>query len=183
MHFDVLYIIIIVRCITLPFRAKGKDPSMNQSPKNAPVALDVLRKLAVSASCVFTALTLILLFVQWLIEMNLEKSINAKVFLMLLPLSLCIAGADMIRTTDKLPSGGKLVLHPLLCMSGIFLVYLPYMTANDFPAGTVLVHMVFFAAIYGVVTAVVCLISMIKKRKKEKKQEKPYQSQFNIDKK
>lgn len=155
---------------------------MNQSPKSTPPALTLLRKLVVSACCVFTALTLLLLFVQWLIEMNLEKSINAKVFLMLLPLSLCIAGADMIRKTDKLPAGGKVVLHPLLCMSGIFLTYLPYMTANDFPAGTVLVHMVFFAAIYGVVTAAVCLISMATGKKKAKAEEEPYQSQFKRDK-
>ena len=156
---------------------------MNQSPKNASPVLTVLHKLAVGASCVFTALTMLLLFIQWLIEMNLDKSINAKVFLMLLPLSFCIAGADMIRKTDKLPAGGKVILHPLLCMGGIFLAYLPYMTANHFPAGTVLVHLVFFAAIYGIITAAVCLISMASNRKKEKAEATPYKSQFNLEKK
>lgn len=155
---------------------------MNQSPKNTSPALTALRKLAVAACCVFTALTMLLLFVQWLIETNLNKSINAKVFLMLLPLSLCIAGAHMIRKTDKIPAGGKVILHPLLCMGGIFLTYLPYMTANDFPAGTVLVHMVFFAAIYGVITAAVCLVSMATVKKKEKAEAVPYQSQFKRDK-
>lgn len=156
---------------------------MNQSPNTTSSVLSVLRRLVIGACCVFTALTMLLLFIQWLIEMNLEKSINANVFLMLLPLSLCIAGADMIRKTDKLPAGGKVVLHPLLCMGGIFLAYLPYMTANRFPAGTVLVHLVFFAAIYGVITAVVCIISMTTSRRKEKVEGKPYQSQFKLDKK
>ncbi len=155
---------------------------MNQFPTTSP-ALTLLRKLAVGACCVFTALTLLLLLVQWIIEMNLEKSINAKVFLMLLPLSLCIAGADMIRKTDKLPAGGKIILHPLLCMGGIFLAYLPYMTANSFPAGTVLVHLVFFAVIYGIVTAAVCLTAMAMGKKKEKEAPTPYKSQFNLDKK
>ncbi len=156
---------------------------MNQSPKSASPALTVLRKLAVGACCVFTALTMLLLFIQWLIEMNLDKSINAKVFLMLLPLSLCIAGADMIRRTDKLPAGGKVILHPLLCIGGIFLAYLPYMTANSFPAGTVMVHLVFFVAIYGIFTAAVCLTTLAMGKKREKKSPAPYQSQFNLDKK
>ncbi|MBQ9779917.1 MAG: hypothetical protein IJW00_03115 [Clostridia bacterium] len=156
---------------------------MNQSPKSAHPALTLLRKLTVTACCVFTALTMLLLLIQWLIEQNLDKSINAKVFLMLLPLSLCIAGADMIRKTDKLPTGSKIILHPLLCLGGIFLAYLPYMIANDFSASTVLVHMVFFAAVYGVVTATVCLITMAMGKKKEKKEPIPYKSQFNLDKK
>lgn len=156
---------------------------MNQSPGNIPPALLLLRRLAVNACCVFTALTMLLLFVQWLIEMNLSKSINAKVFLMLLPLSLCIAGAHMIRKTDKLPTGGKVILHPLLCLAGIFLAYLPYMTANHFPAGTVMVHLVFFAAIYGIVTTAICLTALAMNKKKEKDAPAPYQSQFNIDKK
>lgn len=156
---------------------------MNQAPKQGQsTPLTTLHKLVVGACCVFTALTMLLLLVQWIIEQSLAKSINAKVFLMLLPLSLAIAGADMIRKTDKLHTGVKVILHPLLCLGGIFLAYLPYMTANDFPAGSVLVHMVFFAAIYGVMTAAVCLVSMAIGRKKEKAREVPYKSQFNLDK-
>ena len=105
-----------------------------------------------------------------------------KVFLLLLPLSFCIAGAHMIRKSDNIPAGGKIVLHPLLCLGGIFLAYLPYMTANDFSAGTVLVHIVFFAVIYGIVTAAVCLTSLALNRKKMKEQPVPYKSQFNLDK-
>lgn len=157
---------------------------MNQSGnQNNSSARSIIRTLVVSACCIFTALTLFLLLMQWLIEQNLNKSIAANVFLMLLPLSLAIAGADMIRRSDRIPTGGKCILHPLLCLSGIFLTYLPYMTANKFPGGTVLVHMVFFAVIYGVITAAVCLISLAGKRHADQKEPEAYVSQFNLDKK
>ncbi len=152
---------------------------MNQSP--SPM-LDHIKKLCINTSCVFTVLTLFLLFIQWLLEENLDKSINAAVFLMILPLSLCIAGAGMLRKSERIPTGGKVILHPLLCIGGIFLAYLPYMTANKFSGSTVLVHLVFFAAVYGIVTAVVCVLSMIFGKEKQKTVDAPYKSQFKKDK-
>lgn len=156
---------------------------MNQSPKSVHPVLTVIRKLAVDASCVFTVLTMLLLLVQWLIEQNLDKSINAAVFLMLLPLALAIAGADMIRRSDRLPTGAKVILHPLLCLGGVYLAYLPYQLANQFRAASVLVHLVFFALIYGVITAAVCIVSLATRRRKDDKESAPYVSQFNHDKK
>lgn len=153
-------------------------------PMNHPIpaeasAFSLLKRLVVRACCVFTAMTLSLLLVQWIMETGLKKSINATVFLMLLPLSLAIAAAGMIRTNEKLSGGVKIFLHPLLCLTGIFLTYLPYMTANKFPGSTVMVHLVFFALIYGVVTAAVCLISSFLKGRKPKEAPAPYVPQFN----
>lgn len=102
---------------------------------------------------------------------------------MLLPLSLCISGAYMIRHATGIPSVGKVLLHPLLCLGGIYLTYLPYQMANDFLASTVLIHLLFFAVVYGVVTALVCIFSSVISRKKEKKTTPAYISQFNLDKK
>jgi len=94
---------------------------------------------------------------------------------------LTIAAAGMIRGSEKLSVGSKIFWHPLLCLSGIFLTYLPYMTANKFPGGTVMVHLVFFAFIYGIVTAVVCFIASLMKDKKPGKIPAPYVSQFRRD--
>ncbi len=145
--------------------------------------LGSLRQLAVRACCIFTAATCALLLFQWILEQNLTKSINASVFLMLLPFSFCISGAHMIRRTDSISIGGKVLLHPLLCLGGIYLTYLPYQLANDFLASTILIHLLFFAVIYGIVTALVCIFSSIIHRKKEKKTAPAYVSQFNLDKK
>ncbi|MBE6585383.1 MAG: hypothetical protein E7645_02525 [Ruminococcaceae bacterium] len=154
---------------------------MNQVTPTESSVMILVKKMAVRTCCVFTAVTLILLMIQWIMEAGLQKSINVTVFLMLLPLSLTIAAAGMIRGSEKLSVGSKIFWHPLLCLSGIFLTYLPYMTANKFPGGTVMVHLVFFAFIYGIVTAVVCFIASLMKDKKPGKIPAPYVSQFRRD--
>jgi len=159
---------------------KRKDPAMTPSKSENTISpLTIIKRLVMDACCIFTVLTLLLLLIQWLIEQNLEKSINAGLFLMLLPLSLCISGARMIRTSEQIPTVGKVILHPLLCLGGIFLVYIPYMNANHFPAGTALLHMLVFAIVYSVITAVVCIISMATHRRSKDKDDETYLAQFN----
>lgn len=147
------------------------------------IFLGWLRQLVVRACCIFTAITFALLCFQWILEQSLSKSINVSVFIMLLPLSFCIAGAYMIRCSDSIPTGGKVLLHPLLCLGGIYMTYLPYQIANHFLASTVLIHLLFFAIVYGLVTATVCIFSSITRRSKAKKDAPAYVSQFNLDKK
>ena len=157
---------------------------MNQSPNQSQRSiLDICQRLAVRACCIFTAATFVLLCIQWLIEQSLSKSINAAVFMMLLPLSFCISGAYMIRRSTGIPTAGKVFLHPLLCLGGIYLTYLPYRIANHFSAVTVLIHLLFFALVYGIATALSCIFSSVFQRKKENKTSPTYVSQFHIDKK
>lgn len=152
---------------------------MKQSPTpQKPRTADVVKALVTRACCIFTGIAAFLLVFQWLMEQALEKSIAAELFLMLLPLSLCISGAGLIRKTPRLAAVTKVVLHPLLCLGGLLLVYIPYMISNHFPAVTAMVHLSVFTVCYGIVTAVLCLVSSAKQKKTEKETPKPYESQF-----
>ncbi len=151
---------------------------MNESPTQMNVRkTDTVKALVVRACCIFTGITSFLLLFQWIMEKALQKSLAAEVFLMLIPLSLCLAGAGMIRKAPSLSPIAKIVLHPLLSLGGLLLVYLPYMISNHFSPATALVHLLVFTLGYGIVTAVVCLVSSLQK-KSAQKAAAPYVSQF-----
>ena len=149
---------------------------MKQSPTK-PRTAAVIKALVSRACCIFTGVTIFLLIFQWIIEKSLEKSLAAELFLILLPLSLCVSGAGMVRNASNISSVTKVILHPLLCLGGLFLVYLPYMISNHFPPATALVHLLVFTIAYGVVTAILCLVSS-SRGKSSQKEDAPYVSQF-----
>lgn len=142
-----------------------------------------------NACCIFTGCSVLLVLVNWAISGSLDDTlIFADGFLMLYPFSLAVAAAHLVRKSDKMGVGAKCILHPLLCLLGIFLVYLPYMVRNAFPVASVMVHLFAFAVAYGLVTAVACVISLaFRKRgdrseghteKKEKEKRESYTPVF-----
>ncbi len=152
---------------------------MKESPSpTKPRTADVIKALVVRACCIFTGVTSFLLVFQWIMENTLQKSLAAEVFLMLIPLSLCLSGAGMIRKASGCSPITKIVLHPLLSLGGLLLVYLPYMISNHFPPATALVHILVFTVCYAIVTAIICLVSAATHKKSHRAESKPYVSQF-----
>lgn len=153
-------------------------PMNDISTPNKPRTADVIKSLVVRACCIFTGVTSFLLVFQWIMEKALQKSLAAEVFLMLIPLSLCLSGAGMIRKAATVSPITKIILHPLLSLGGLLIVYLPYMISNHFPPATALVHILVFTICYGMVTAIICLISGIAHKKSSRASSAPYVSQF-----
>ena len=143
----------------------------------APTWKDKLWGVVKNSCCVFTLCSMILILINWMMGGEMAgKSIYVNAFLLLYPFSLCVATARYIRLSKSVLVWVKCVLHPLLCLGGILMAYLPYMTRNGFSAGQVLVHWVAFIAVYGITMLLVALLSKslggkIGKNKEGKKQE------------
>ena len=150
------------------------DVSTPKKPRTA----DVIRAVVVRACCIFTGVTSFLLVFQWIMENALQKSLAAEVFLMLIPLSLCLSGAGIIRKASSVSPITKIILHPLLSLGGLLIVYLPYMISNHFPPATALVHILVFVVCYGIVTAIICLVSGMAHKKSARAKSTSYVSQF-----
>lgn len=151
---------------------------MNKTtPREANPVLTVILSLMQATCCYFTVFAVLLILIQWAMAGTLEDTVIAvDAFFMLLPLSLAFSAARKIRRSAGLSKGIKAVLHPVLCMGGIFLAYLPYLTQNNFPASSVLVHMVVFLVAYGLVTAGIYVISLATRRHREDKE--VYENKF-----
>lgn len=132
-------------------------------------ALQTVMRIFQNACCIFAGCSLALILIQWAISGSIDDAIIAvESFLLLYPLSLGISAANIARRSQGLSRAAKCILHPVLCLGGIFLAYLPYMTKNAFPAGTVMVHLFAFAVAYGIGTTAACLISMALKGREGK---------------
>ncbi len=141
---------------------KPTTPPQAPTQTSAPAVMDTVARIVRNACCIFAGCSFALILIQWAISGSIDDAIIAvDAFLLLYPLSLGISAANLVRRSETLPVWGKCILHPVLCLGGIFLAYLPYMTRNQFPAGTVGVHLFAFAVAYGVGTAVACLISIV----------------------
>ena len=141
-----------------------------QSPTpNTHPTLTLIWGVVKNACCIFTLCSVLLILINWAIAGTLdEATIFVDAFFMLYPLSLGLSAAHTLRQS-QLPTWVKGVGHPLLCMGGIVLAYLPYQNRNSFPASTVMVHLLAFAVAYGLVMAVVYIVSLLIHGKKSKK--------------
>ncbi len=157
-----------------------KESNIQAMPEKS-VIMSTIGHLVKNACCVFTLCSVLLVLINWLMGGEMEgKTIYVDAFLLLLPFSLCVATASFVRLREGLSVGVKFVVHPLLCMGGLLLVYLPYMNRNGFSGGQVLVHWMAFAAAYGLLMLLVCLLSGAFKGKKAKsgKRDETYVSMF-----
>ena len=141
-----------------------------QSPtQNTPSILARIWGVVKNACCIFTLCSVLLILINWAMAGTLdEATIFVDAFFMLYPLSLGLAAAHTLRQS-QLSAWVKGVGHPVLCMGGIIIAYLPYQIRNSFPASTVMVHLLAFAVVYGLVMAGVYVTSLLIHGKKGKK--------------
>ena len=159
----------------------AQTTATEKQPVVAPTPLALLWQVVRNACCVFTLCSVVLILIQWAIAGSIDDAVIAvDAFLLLYPLSLGIAGAHTIRLSAKVPMWAKYICHPLLCLGGVIVAYLPYKIRNAFPASTVMVHLLAFAVVYGVVMAVLYILSLIKRGSKGQKraEETTYQPVF-----
>lgn len=141
----------------------------------------VLRALVVSGCVWFTVLSLCLLTIQALAATAEKGTVQSAVeptrFLLLFPFSLTLAAAGTVRRSH-LPGAARLILHPVLCLSGFLLFcYLPYgLSAKHTPA-QVLLFVLTALILYAILLAVYLPVTRHKQQKA--REEAPYQSQFN----
>ncbi len=146
------------------------------SPAEKLTPLGIATLLLRRSCMLYTAITVVVLLIH-LIFGDASRMIGASNFLLFLPFSLCVALAGLVRTADKLPTWGKVLLHPLLVLGGFYLcIYLPTQIKRQPSAAMTLALLVGAAAIYGIIMLVIFLCTRHKRQKKV--DNTPYESQF-----
>jgi len=88
--------------------------------------IDYVKKIALHTCVYYTAVTFFLLFLYWLLNLNLNRGMNPIALICILPFSLCFAAGNICMTCSPLKTYLKLILHYLLTVGGAFLcLYLP----------------------------------------------------------
>ena len=142
----------------------------------------VLWQVIRNACCIFTLGSLVLILINWAMAGSLDDAIIfVDAFFLLYVFSLGVAAAHTLRMSKNVPMWVKCICHPILCLGGMIVAYLPYMIRSHFPAGTVMVHLLAFLVAYGIAMAVVYLTTLIGRGKKDKPHQdetQPYQPVF-----
>lgn len=138
-----------------------------------------LWKQFLTGTCVrYTVIALLMLAINALIQNDVEGTmVDTLRFFLCLPLAACLTLAAWVRRTDSLPTGGRVVLHPILVLGGFYLCfYLPYQIQTKPSPAQVLFVLLFVLVLYGIAAGIYAIVAgQSRKRKQEKA---PYQSQF-----
>ncbi len=165
---------------------------MNQAPKKnrerplasppaiaeEPSLLAPVKALWLGTCARYTVLTLVALLVNALISESLTKTyVDTIHFFLFLPFSLCLTLAALVRRSDKLSKGWRVLLHPLLFFGGFYLcLYLPYQIETRPTGGQVLIILTLVLLLYATAMGIYLLATSKQRRKKE--EETPYKSLF-----
>ncbi len=148
-------------------------------PVDAPAPVSYVRRL-VSGTCVrYTAISTMAILINLILGDTEGAYIDPLRFLLFLPFALCLALATAVRKTEKMPTAGKLVLHPVLSLGGFYLcLYLPFQIRTS-PTGTqILLLLLLSALVYGLLMVIIALCT--RRARRRQIEEKPYVSQFGI---
>lgn len=99
-------------------------------------------------------------------------------FFLLLPFGFFVTLAARVRNGEKLPTGAKLALHPILVLGGFYLCcYLPFQITSKPAAQQVFLFLLLAVLLYGLFMGIFLLILRCIKRKKM--EDTPYVSQYS----
>jgi len=145
--------------------------------KNHQAPTSLLRELWLGTCARYTVLCLLLLFISAIAAGSLTTTyVDTVRFFLLLPFALCITLATRTRRSDKLSTGAKCVLHPLLFLGGFYLCcYLPFQLSTKPSGQQILLILLLTALLYGAGMAVICLVARTRRRTAN---DTPYVSQF-----
>ncbi len=152
-----------------------------QAPRTQEKAVQAPRfwiKELLTGMCVrYTVLCIAILLITLLMSDSLEDTVvDTARFFLLLPLSLCLALAALVRRSG-LGTALKAILHPVLSLGGLYLcAYLPYQVSFK-PTGEQVFAILLLSLIVYAITVTVYLIVNRKKRQKVI-DDTPYESVF-----
>ncbi len=149
----------------------------NNQTDTSPRAASLPLSLWLGTCARYTILCMILLLIN-AVAADGQPAIDPLRFFLLLPFALCLTLAASIRRTDKLATGGKCVLHPILFLGGFYLCcYLPFQVTTKPSGQQVLLILLLVSILYGACMGIFALVSS--KRHRKAKEEIPYVSQYS----
>lgn len=127
----------------------------------------------------YTVLCLILLVVSAIVSDSATVTYIEPIrFFLLLPFGFFLTLATYVRRAEKLSTGAKLGLHPVIVLGGFYLCcYLPFQISSK-PAGQqIFLFLLLAILLYGLFMGIFLLISRLLGQKKT--EDTPYVSQYS----
>ena len=163
-----------------------KQQTKPAAPTPAPVtARTVLRDLWYGTATRYTAIALGLLLVNVILNASADGTaaegtmtmVDPLRFFLLIPFSLLLTVATLVRRTDKLATGAKVALPPLCVLGGLYRCFiLPYQVQTKASPAQTMMLLLFALIIYLIVMAVCLLIT--RRRGQKQVDATPYTRQF-----
>ncbi len=156
----------------------NKRPPDTQNKQQEPTAPSLPRELWMGSCARYTVLCLLLLSVSAIVSDSLTVTyVDTVRFVLLLPFAFCLTLATRVRKTDKLATGAKCALHPVVVLGGFYLFcYLPFQISTKPSGQQILILLLLAALVYGVTMGIVCLIAH--RLRSKKIEATPYVSQY-----
>ena len=141
--------------------------------------MQILRDLWFGTCARYTVLCLILLLISAIVSDSLTVTYIEPVrFFLLLPFGFFLTLAAKVRNGEKLPTGAKLALHPVLVLGGFYLCcYLPFQISSKPAAQQIFLFLLLAVLLYGLFMGIFLLVVRCLHRKKI--EDTPYVSQYN----
>ena len=123
--------------------------------------IDYIKKIALHACIYYTAATFFLLFLYWLLNLNLDRGMNPIALICILPFAICFATGNICMTDCKWSTYLKVLVHYTLTVGGAFLcLYLP----NRADGQTAAQGFILFMALSVIYTVVMAIIAFVRAR-------------------
>ncbi len=117
-----------------------------------------IKKILLSTCVYYTIVTFFVLFLYWIINADLSRGLNPISLILFLPFSLAFSFANHLFRHGKMNKAGKVLLHYLLTMGGIFLfLFLPNKSGGQSPAGAFILFLV-LSIIYAVIVGIILFL-------------------------
>lgn len=158
---------------------KRPSETQNKQEGTSSRAAALVRELWLGTCARFTVLCLGLLLISTLVsDTEGVAYVDNLRFALLLPFSFFLMLAAKTRRADRLATGAKCALHPILVLGGFYLCcYLPFQIRSNAAAQQILLFLLLSALVYGLCMGIFCLISHLIRRKKA--DDTPYVSQYS----
>ena len=157
----------------------NKRPLDTHNKQESPLPAPSLPRELWTGTCIrYTLLCLLLLFISaCTFDAETPTYVDPLRFFLLLPFACLLTVAAKTRRSDKLTTGVKCILHPILSLGGFYICcYLPFQVSTKPSGAQVLLMLLLAALVYGLIMTAVCLITASHRRKQT--EETPYVSQY-----
>ena len=157
----------------------NKQPTNTQTRQAVP-PLTRLRDLWLSSCARYTVLCLLMMVVSAILSDSLTVTYIEPVrFFLLLPFAFFLTLAARTRRAEKMSTGAKCLLHPILVMGGFYLCcYLPFQIVSKPSGQQILILVILALLVYGICMGIFLAVSRTLGRKKT--DDTPYVSQYNL---
>ncbi len=129
-------------------------------------------------TCVrYTVLSLCMLVINLCLSGDEQAYVEPLRFLLFLPFAFFLTLATVVRRTDRLRTGTRVLLHPACVLGGFYLcLYLPYQLRTKPTGAQALTVILLVAVVYGLAMGIIYLCTRSARQKEI--DSAPYESQF-----